>query len=261
MCQAHHYGLWLIFKHTSVLFLGAFWPPFFCSYTKTSVSNIKNHQGIAVEIHLNQTKDITKTFKIMKKAIILLTTLAIVLTSCDSGKKKERQMKVAQLQSELVMVQSELGAIQTELSLEKSRLNDHKSRKFQLESKLADYEQRVEAYLMDHKMAVASIAAGFGGAAVAFDPNNQFNQEVKDVAAIVGTIAAVYALFNMDELIEVGDVLLQADVNVRSLESQIRNVESNIYLIEKNVRTKESKINQLSNAVYSTQNEIKALSI
>ena len=200
----------------------------------------------------------------MKKVIFILSSLVLLLGSCIDHEKKEqerqRSVRIVQLKSDLADYQPRLNLLKNSLTNEESKLVDFSRRKFQLESELTDYERKVEAYLMNHKMAVASIVAGFGGSAVAMDTSNEFTTEMKEVAAIVGVIGAVYALFNMDEIIEVGDVLMQADTNVKNIERAIDNVQHKVRFTKTSIRNKELKVNELETVVFRAKAELRELS-
>lgn len=92
---------------------------------------------------------------------------------------------------------------------------------YQQESALAKYKGDVQRYMMQHKMAVASIAGTAGGGAIALDPDNEFTEDAQALAGVVGVVAGLYAISNFDEVQEVADQMIQADAHVKNLESQI----------------------------------------
>ena len=182
----------------------------------------------------------------MKKTILFLASLALFLGSCGTSERKQqerlRNLRLAELTADLNDHSARLAQYETVLAQQKAKLNAAEQRKYQLESELGDYQRQIEAYLMNHKMAVASIVAGFGGSAVAMDTSNRFSGEMKDVAAVVGVIGALYALVNMEEIIEVGDVLMQADHNVTNLETAIERTENELRHATKAVRLSEVQL-------------------
>lgn len=75
----------------------------------------------------------------------------------------------------------------------------------------------VLSYMARHKLAVAALAAGAGGAGVAFDQSNTFSSEAKQTAAVVAGVAAIYALGNAAEVAAVGTTLWDADRRLDAL--------------------------------------------
>jgi len=84
-----------------------------------------------------------------------------------------------------------------------------------------ELKQATVAYIAEHKMAVAAIAAGVAGTEIVSDPNNEFTSDQRLGAGIVAIIAAAYALDNAEEIVQVADRLSQANQASKSLRGQL----------------------------------------
>lgn len=203
--------------------------------------------------------------KIIKISTVLMIGLATIFVSCDNKKKEEiarqRNIEISMLQSKLTDYQSTRSSLNFDINNEKTKLSDYNRSKFQMETKLNNYEDRVEAYLMNHKMAVACIVGGLGGASVSFDTTSEFSNEMKDVANVVTAISALYAILNLSEVVEVADVIEQADNNVKRMKNQIKRAKSLIRTTEMAINTKKSRLNSLNSTIVYTRNRIEKLKI
>ncbi|MCK0189686.1 hypothetical protein [Arenibacter sp. F20364] len=203
--------------------------------------------------------------KNFKNPLALLLVFTILFVSCDNKKQKElarqKNYEIGILQSKLMDYQSYRNLLDSELINQQAKLTDHSRSKFQLESKLADYENRVMAYLMDHKMAVACIVGGLGGATVSFDTTNEFSREVKNVAGAVTAISAIYAILNYSEVSEVADVLVQADSHVKNIKKEIGKVDALIKNTKYALGDKERKLIALKKNMVATRTRIEQLNI
>jgi septal ring factor EnvC (AmiA/AmiB activator) len=206
-----------------------------------------------------------ETMKNFKNPLALLLVFTILFVSCDNKKQKElarqKNYEIGILQSKLMDYQSYRNLLDSELINQQAKLTDHSRSKFQLESKLADYENRVMAYLMDHKMAVACIVGGLGGATVSFDTTNEFSREVKNVAGAVTAISAIYAILNYSEVSEVADVLVQADSHVKNIKKEIGKVDALIKNTKYALGDKERKLIALKKNMVATRTRIEQLNI
>ena len=206
-----------------------------------------------------------ETMKNFKNPLALLLVFTILFVSCDNKKQKElarqKNYEIGILQSKLMDYQSYRNLLDSELINQQAKLTDHSRSKFQLESKLADYENRVMAYLMDHKMAVACIVGGLGGATVSFDTTSELSREVKDVAGAVTAISAIYAILNYSEVSEVADVLVQADSHVKNIKKEIGKVNALIKNTKYALGDKERKLIALKKNMVATRTRIEQLNI
>jgi hypothetical protein len=86
---------------------------------------------------------------------------------------------------------------------------------------LAQFRARVEAFMMDHKMAIAALVIGGGGIGVALNEGNAFTPDEQWLGGIAAFLAIAYALGNAEEVVFVADQLIQADAHFKRLERQL----------------------------------------
>jgi len=155
-------------------------------------------------------------------ALVLLCLLT--LTACSDPKEARKQ----QLLSELHQVDNDYTRQSQTVSNRKNTVGYLEQQLLTHRSNLSDYKGRVEAYAMNHKMALTAIALGLGGTAVALDSTSAFSSDEKTVGGLMAAGAALWALNNTEELAEVADTMNQADSHVKSLEHQIGQLSSQL---------------------------------
>lgn len=134
------------------------------------------------------------------------TTLNSQLQEADSVRSMASQAVVARQRS--------VQALDEELS--------------SLQSKAAWHQRAVEAFMMDHKMAVAALAAGAAGGLLALDDSGSVSQEAREIGAVVGIVALGWALFNQDEVLQVANELVKAESTQQALNGRIEVLQQNL---------------------------------
>lgn len=151
------------------------------------------------------------------KGVLCAAITTLTLAACSDPNAERKQALTAELQQVgqeyTVLSQAVAGRKTTVTTIERQLMN--------LESERSDYKRTVTAYMMNHKLAVAALALGLGGASVALDADNEFSDEAEGLGTVAVAIAAVYALANAEEVAEVADRLVQADSYVKDLDRQI----------------------------------------
>lgn len=130
--------------------------------------------------------------------------------------------------SELREVENDQTILTEALAGRRSLISQIEERLQKQKSELNIYENSVEAYMMNHKMAVAALASAAGGGAVALDSENEFSDEVQAIGAGFTVFGALYILSNSEEVIELLDQLIQADAHVKNLRSHINETQRNL---------------------------------
>src|SRR5690606_13691547 len=139
------------------------------------------------------------------------------VSACGDPDAARRQILMSQLQEN-----DEFRSVLTQtIAGRRSKVAYLEQRLSQQRSALENFRGRVKAYMMDHKLAIAAIAAGLGGAGVALDPANEFSAEARQIGGLVAVGAALYALANAEEVAQVADQLVQADAHADTLQGQI----------------------------------------
>jgi uncharacterized protein YlxW (UPF0749 family) len=190
--------------------------------------------------------------------------ISFLMLSCFSSTNKEsieREKTRDLLYFELENLGSDRSIMIGELNTINTKIANFEQQLFSVQSELDDYNIRVKAYLMNHKMAVSAIAVGAGGLSVALSDSNEFSSEVKNVGTIAAVLAGIYALNNFDEVTEVVDVLNQADSHVKDLKNRIAELTGEI----DNTRFQKSqfltKISDLDLKVASLRDSLEGLRI
>jgi len=156
--------------------------------------------------------------------LALLASGLLTLASCSDPNAARRQL----LLSDLRRIDNDYALLSQTISNRKNKSAYLEQWLLARESELSDYKRRVTAYMMDHKMAIAALALGVSGTAVALDSTNKFSSDAKAMAGIAAAVAAIWALDNAREVAAVADQLTQADSHVRSIESQIAETSSTL---------------------------------
>ena len=156
--------------------------------------------------------------------VVLVLLGLLTLTACSDPNAERKQ----QLLSELHQVDNDYTRQSQTVSNRKNTVGYLEQQLLTHRSNLSDYKGRVEAYAMNHKMALTAITLGLGGTAVALDSTTTFSNDEKTVGGLVAAGAALWALNNTEELAEVADTMNQADSHIKSLEHQIRTLSSQL---------------------------------
>ena len=95
-------------------------------------------------------------------------------------------------------------------------------------SRIEAYEQAVRAYMADHKMAVAALAAGAAGGLAALDDSGRITEDARQVGAMVGGAALLWAAFNLEEAVQVASELAKASDKVTTMKRQHAAIEQRV---------------------------------
>lgn len=90
-----------------------------------------------------------------------------------------------------------------------------------LEADRSEFDRAMDTYVADHKLAVAALWLGMGGAGAALDPDNEFSDEAETLGGLFAVAAATYAILNHQEIVEVADLLFKAHVYGKSINADI----------------------------------------
>lgn len=166
----------------------------------------------------------------------------LLLSSQLNGFENQRNV----LSSQVSGLQSQLSTVQVELSSVQSELNR--------------YRNQVNAYMMNHKMAAAAIALGVAGGNMALDDTNAFSEDAKALGGVAAAIAAIYAISNYEEVAEVFDVMMQADVQVKQYERNLREVNTRRGNLQRQLQQYQVSLGQVNHEIQSKQAALQAIS-
>ncbi|BAZ04134.1 hypothetical protein [Calothrix sp. NIES-3974] len=125
----------------------------------------------------------------------------------------------------------------------------------QLAADIRNYKSRVEAFMLRHKNAIACM----GAVGVSLDENNQYSQDVKDFASVVGVICGVAVIGNEEfrnEVLSVVDQLTQADNHTKNLQNNLRTVQSQLDAENQLIVQEKSQANQLAADIQKLQSQL-----
>lgn len=124
----------------------------------------------------------------------------------------------------------------------------------QLAADIRNYKSRVEAFMLRHENAIACM----GAVGVSLDENNQYSQDVKDFASVVGVICGVAVIGNEEfrnEVFSVVDQLTQADNHTKNLQNNLRTVQSQLDTENQQLVQEQSQANQLAADIQRLQSQ------
>jgi chromosome segregation ATPase len=164
---------------------------------------------------------------------VVLLVLALNAAACDSERSREAERaaqahhaQVVDVTGQLQSAAAEYAALTQGLADTQRRASQHQAERDELQQKLAQMEREAESFMMSNKLAVAALALGFGGGAVALDDSGRFTESARQLGAALSLAAAAYALFNAAEVAQVADVLMRLETMSSSLTGRIQTVES-----------------------------------
>ncbi len=150
-------------------------------------------------------------------AALLLACVLTGLTGCRAAEDPRK----AQLQTHLNALRAETAEAQEAVNRQGDLLQSLEQRLRAGQQELAEYNSSVDAYMLQHKMAVAALVAGVAGAVPWLEEDGKFSQDAKELGAALTMLAALWAVTHMDEVSEVLGTLNEADVHARNLQAAI----------------------------------------
>ena len=102
------------------------------------------------------------------------------------------------------------------------------------------FQASMKDYLLNHKMAVAAIAAGVGGTGVVLDDKNEFSGDIKAVAGTVAVLGALWAIANYDEVVEVADRLMEASATIEDFTTRTSTLKHRLAAAESRLASSET---------------------
>ena len=154
-----------------------------------------------------------RTLSALAAAMLVL----VAATGCTDPAEARRAAQQATLTSQLQEADSARLLAGQAVAAQERQVQALTEGLSEVRAESAELQRRVQAFMMEHKMAVAAIAAGAAGGSVALDDSGRFTQEARDIGALVGLAAVGWAMFNMEEVLHVGNQLVKAESAGRAL--------------------------------------------
>jgi hypothetical protein len=165
----------------------------------------------------------TSMFK--RTCLVVLTLSSLLATSaCTDTKEAQRIAELTARRTALISQLQDVDAARVQanhvLVEQAQRVESLSEEAAQVQAKAAQHKRAINAFMMDHKMAVAAIAVGAAGGTVALDDSGRFTQEARDIGTVVGFVAIGWALFNTEEVAHVASELVKAEAAQQALGSR-----------------------------------------
>ena len=177
--------------------------------------------------------------------------ISLAISGCSDPNAERRQQLTMRMNS----LQSKMELATQALVQERNRLAYFEREVLTKRGNLNTYKDKVRAYLLNHKMATAAIVLGVGGVAVNIDDQSNFSEDAKAAGAIGAVVAGIYAFNYPDEVLEVADVLVQADANVKHMETEIGQLQAQYSTETSAVQEKQNVVTALGSQLSSLKNE------
>lgn len=180
------------------------------------------HVGAAVSAAMPMEPDMT--YRIANLALVVALVLTAV--ACTDPREQRRSAQRTALTSQLQETDAAYAQAVQAMQAHSRQLQALQDERSGLQSQAARLKREVQTFMMDHKMAVAALAAGVAGTGMALDDSGQFTDEARTVAGVVGIVAVGWALFNMEEVAQVASELMKAEAMAKALADRQRAVAS-----------------------------------
>lgn len=204
----------------------------------------------------------------------LALALAVVGTGCDTARRDaERQAQAAAIEAanqrsaRIASLRSELQQADTAHGLAAQQLAQHNQHLASLEAELAQTQrnkaqlnEQVTSFLLNHKMAAAALALGLGGAATALDESGQYTPEVKQLGAVASAAAALYVLFNLEEVVHVASQLADAEQSARSLDQRTAALQTALAETRQQAQAAQAQVDNAGQRAQTLRVELQQLS-
>ncbi len=183
-------------------------------------------------------------------ALLLLSVAVLVITGCDNPRKAQIKQQLSELATECDRARQSVSDHESALETMRQRLTERRSQ-------LTEYNASVQAYMLDHKMAVAALAAGVGGLQMA--SNNAYSDDAKQMGSAIAIIAALWAINNMDEVSDLLETLNQADAHADTLKNDITQTAAALQQEERSVEISKEQLQALIQRQTGLQQELSTL--
>lgn len=174
-----------------------------------------------------------------------------LLAACEGEKSRSIRLAIEDRQQQKQLVSQRLVGLEEKISsleVQRDRLLED----------LKTYNNSVEAYMMDHKLAIICMAA----LNVSLAEDNEYSEEVKNLAEGATIVCAAGVLLDSDfrkEIMIVFDKLIQADKHAKDLRSQIASIQSKIDKEKTAAAGEQSEFDRLRSEIQGLQTQLSQL--
>lgn len=144
-----------------------------------------------------------------------------LVNACTDGSDSKVSAQQRILESRLVETDGNRSALNRTVEGRRGQVAELEHLAYRQQQEITQFRGAVEAYMLDHKMAIAALVVGGTSIGVALDENNAFTPDEQFLGGVVSLVAVAYAFANWDEVVAVADQLFQADAHFKRLEAQL----------------------------------------
>ncbi|MGF1675535.1 MAG: hypothetical protein ACFCUV_17900 [Rivularia sp. (in: cyanobacteria)] len=174
-------------------------------------------------------------------------------TEANIATQQENQRQIIRSKIKQIEQQSELLS-QTMIGRQQ-KISNLRLRENELENSIQTYNQKIESFIFQNKDAVACM----GAANVSLNENNQYSEDVKNVASAVTFVCGAGILLNeqfRNRVIFVADQLVLADNNVKNLTNNFQTVRSQIESEQQLLAQEQSQATELAANIRDYQSQL-----
>ncbi|MBF2016068.1 MAG: hypothetical protein IGS23_12860 [Rivularia sp. T60_A2020_040] len=167
--------------------------------------------------------------------------------------QQENQRQIISSKIKQIEQQSELLS-QTMIGRQQ-KISQLRLRENELESSIQTYNQKIQSFIFQNKDAVACM----GAANVSLNENNQYSEDVKNVASAVTLVCAGGILLDeqfRNRVIFVADQLVLADNNTKNLTNNFQTVRLQIESEQQLLAQEQSQANELAANIRDYQSQL-----
>lgn len=177
-------------------------------------------------------------------------------TQQESGSlEQERENRRQIVLSNIKQIEQQMDLLSQSMLGRQQKISNLELQKNQLEADIRTYNGKVESFIMEHKRA----ATCMGAVGASLDENNQYSQDVKDIASVVTVTCGIVVVSNEEfrkEVFFVIDQLTQADTYAKNLNDSIQAIQSQIDTENESLEKEKLEISNLTSDIQKYQSQL-----
>jgi predicted nucleic acid-binding Zn-ribbon protein len=173
---------------------------------------------------------------IVRRIVLTATLLALVLTACDTEKRR--------LQARIADLERQHAVLTQRVESRRNALRETEHRLDEIRAALAEHNTDVHAFIAQHHAAATCIRA----ASITLGEDNEYSAQLAGVArfgAIVCAIAVLNPRFSQ-EVTDVATRLEEADRRARDLKDQTADIERTLDAYRSRIREDETALDPIA---------------
>jgi septal ring factor EnvC (AmiA/AmiB activator) len=173
----------------------------------------------------------------------------LLLKGCEMAKRRRIESQIESL------TRTREDLLQT-LANQRQHLEELTQQLNNQNSELEEFKADVQSYMFSHPLAIGALYVGVKAAGVALDENNVFDLNTKDAAHWITAAAALWALANAGEMIDVVTTLNQDNAAVHTRMTAIAGTESTIQQQKITIAATQARVEKITHQLAELQKEL-----